>query len=421
MTESSTTGEGSAFARARSAWLEGGRPEPLERWLTRQLDGDGVPRTCPVGEWWPILAGLAEARRARSGGWPEVLDALVERLLVATIRFARPDGRPVFGPTAVEDAPGPAPVFRDWARWLDEPGIATVLRWWFPARGGRPEYSSPPLPADARPDRPLAMLRASWTKQGELLGIDHRAPGASSLVELYALGRSWLGPSWALDAEGAAGVSRARPTCWLSTSSADLAEWTFRSGGARVVRTALMLRGRRVALLADQVDGPAPAATQRIGLAEGVTPAPVAESRAVALTSNRGRSTVRAFPIGLPRLPYPTDRGSFRAEAGSLLLSQRSEGKRLWLPLLISWEPARNRMATHWRLLTVSEKSRVCPPEVAFAARITWGRDETLVIYRSLGRPAPRNFLGHQTSARFLVGLFSRDSGKVEPLLTARD
>jgi hypothetical protein len=68
-------------------------------------------------------------------------------------------------------------------------------------------------------------------------------------------------------------------------------------------------------------------------------------------------------------------------------------------------------------LLTVSEKSRICPPDVAFAARITWGRSETLVVYRSLALPAIRTFLGYQTHARFLVGLFSHESGDVEPLL----
>ena len=61
------------------------------------------------------------------------------------------------------------------------------------------------------------------------------------------------------------------------------------------------------------------------------------------------------------------------------------------------------------------------PPDTAFAARVTWGRDETLVVYRSLGRPALRAFLGHQTTARFLVGLLHRPKGTVEPLLKLED
>ena len=98
------------------------------------------------------------------------------------------------------------------------------------------------------------------------------------------------------------------------------------------------------------------------------------------------------------------------------MLRGRSGGARSWRPLVVSWEPRRDRKSLHWRTLTVSEGSRACGPETAFAARVTWGRDETLVVYRSLARPAKRSFLGYQTRCRFLVGLFTRE-GTVEPLL----
>jgi hypothetical protein len=413
-----------AFARARAAWIEQGRADGLERWLARALDPDGVPRRWPVGDWRTVLAELAEVRWTRGEDWPECLDARIEGLFRATLRYTRPDGTPVFGPLGVGADADPH-VFRDWARWLPDPGLTTVVQGWFSERERRSGYAPPPLPADARPDRPLAMLRANWTKQGDLLAIDHRAPGASSAVELYGLERPWLGPRWSLDLDGASESGspsvRARPTCWTSTASADLAEWTFRVGPARVVRTAVLLRGRRLSLLADQVDGPASWTALRVGLAEGVTSEPIPGSRGLALAGGRGRSTMRVFPIGLPRLMYPTDRGTFGAEAGGLLLRQRIEGARGWLPLLVSWEPGRNRLATHWRPLTVSEKSRICPPGVAFAARITWGRSEMLVVYRSLARPAVRAFLGHQTRARFLIGLFSPETGQVEPLLKVEE
>jgi hypothetical protein len=58
----------------------------------------------------------------------------------------------------------------------------------------------------------------------------------------------------------------------------------------------------------------------------------------------------------------------------------------------------------------------VVPDEKAVAIRVSWGRDEHLVIYRSLVKPATRAFLGHQTTARFLVGLFNKE-GEVAPLL----
>ncbi|HEV3163743.1 MAG TPA: hypothetical protein VGZ22_06865, partial [Isosphaeraceae bacterium] len=93
---------------------------------------------------------------------------------------------------------------------------------------------------------------------------------------------------------------------------------------------------------------------------------------------------------------------------------------RCWMPLLISWRPERDRKPTQWRILTVTERSRICRPDEAFAVRVAWGARESLVIYRSLARPTRRAFLGHQTETRMLVGLFSKE-GIVEPLLSVED
>jgi hypothetical protein len=255
------------------------------------------------------------------------------------------------------------------------------------------------------------------------VAVDHRTTGATTLVDVVALGRPWLGPHWSsgLGAdleELSAGATRARPTLWVSQSTADAVEWSFRACGARVTRTAVLLRGRRLGLLAEQWDGPGDPEFWRLALQDGVEAAPLVETRGLALThaSGKSRGVPRAYPIGLPRLPYSTDRGSFARDGRDLVLHQRPEGRRSWRPLVLSWEPLRDRKSVQWRTLTVTQGRRVCPPEVAFAARISWGRDETLVVYRSLGRPATRAFLGHQTSARFLVGLFSQE-GEVEPLL----
>jgi hypothetical protein len=49
---------------------------------------------------------------------------------------------------------------------------------------------------------------------------------------------------------------------------------------------------------------------------------------------------------------------------------------------------------------------------------VSFGRGtDSLVVYRSLTRPAPRAFLGHPTTARFLVGLFNA-KGDVVSLLS---
>ena len=100
----------------------------------------------------------------------------------------------------------------------------------------------------------------------------------------------------------------------------------------------------------------------------------------------------------------------------SLVLTQAAAGRRCWLPLLVSWDSVRNRKNTAWRVLTVTERSKAVPPARAFAARVSWGRHESYVIYRSLGPPASRAFLGYRTHARFLIGLFTPD-GNVTPIV----
>ncbi|GAC1448671.1 MAG: hypothetical protein NVSMB9_32050 [Isosphaeraceae bacterium] len=403
---------------AVSAWVDRGQAGPLTRWLERTLDRDGVPRRLAVAEWAEGLRLLLGAVQARPLGWPDPLDALAEGWFRALLRFSRRDGAPVFGPeappTRMKD------LFREWANRLSEPGLSTVVDWWFPPPlKGR--HAPPPLPADARPDRPLAILRANWARDGDLLAIDHRAGGLSSLFALVGQGNPWLGPTWT-SGEISANVTRPRPTFWVSQGSADVVEWAFRVGPARVTRTAVLRRGRRLALLGEQWDGPGDPGASRFGLAEGIDARPTPESRGLALISSRSRSSARAFPISLPRLPYPTDRGDLGAEGRDLVLRQRAAagGKRVWRPLLVSWDSTRNRRPVQWRTLTVSEKTKTCSPDVAFAARISWGRNESLLIYRSLARPAIRAFLGHQTRARFLVGLFTSE-GEVEPLVRVEE
>ena len=148
-----------------------------------------------------------------------------------------------------------------------------------------------------------------------------------------------------------------------------------------------------------------------------VVAGPVKESRALALAEPGRRGAAQVLPIALPCLPYPTDRGSFPATEGALSLRQAPAGRRCWLPLLVSWDPERHRKPPNWRILTVSEKSRAVGADRAVAVRVSWGRDETYVIYRSLGPPAPRAFLGHQTAARFLVAEFDSD-GDFKPIFT---
>jgi hypothetical protein len=178
----------------------------------------------------------------------------------------------------------------------------------------------------------------------------------------------------------------------------------------------VLLRGRKLALVAEEWRGVDGAISTRLATYPGTVCRPISESRSIAMKVDGRPTSVRAIPIGLPASPYVTERGAFDFDKGGLTLSHKSESGRVWLPLLLSWDETRARRTPMWRVLTVSERSKVCAPGVAFAARVGWGSGEGLVVYRSLARPALRTFLGHQTSARFLVGRFT-ESGDVVPLI----
>jgi hypothetical protein len=137
-----------ALSEAADAWVERANTGPITKWLGRELDADGVPRRMPVSEWVDGLRALYRAVEERPEGWPDRFDARAEGWFRSALRLMRPDGTPVFheGPSRSR----PAGLLRGWAERLSDPGMATVVDWWFPPSARR-RHAPPPLPADARP------------------------------------------------------------------------------------------------------------------------------------------------------------------------------------------------------------------------------------------------------------------------------
>lgn len=400
-----------ALDDACTAWGTLGDERPLRGWLATELDFDGSPKRLAVEVWDPCLERLDRALQARAG-WSKWVRERVGGLFMWRVHASRPDGSTVFGPPGRDRRRVAAFVAA--SRLATEPALAAVVSRWFPAAlpPGRRRVP-PPLPAISDNDRVLALLRPDWNAGGDWLAVDHRAPGEAARLELAADGRPWLRGSWHPDGLGMPDAPP-RPTAWATGPHADALEWTFRAGPVKVTRTAVLLRYRKLALLAQQEDGPSSATNSglRVSLADGVTASSATELRATTLA--RRRSTARLIPLALPARPYPTDRGSLCVEGTEAVLRQPSACRRRWLPMVVAW----GRPPVGWRPLTVTEKSQICGPEVAFGARISWGvGQEGLLIYRSLGRPALRAVLGHQTRARFLMARFTPE-GDVEPLLT---
>jgi hypothetical protein len=402
MSLGATTAAADGLERACLAWETEGNSEPLRRWLTQELTDAGCPRRLRIETWGPSLrrlfgaegrrAGVIEIERARWQGW-------VARL----VHLSRGDGSMMFGPRG-RDRDRTAALRESAARTSDA-GLAAVVDRWFADGGTGPV--SPLVAARSEPDLVLAALRGDWNVDGDFLAIDHRDPSTPARIEVAGDGRPWISGDWPTDAR----VAALKPTHWTTGAYADTLEWSFRDGGTRITRTAVSLRYRKVALLAQQEDGPATSGL-RLTLGDGTSASPIADQRSLGLL--RGRAKARLIPLGLPALPYETDKGSLTVDGKTAVLSSPGGGRRRWLPVLLAW----GKPPSRWRTCTVTEKSEICGPDVAFGARIAWGAGEDgLLIYRSLGPPALRVVLGHQTRARFLIGRFTYE-GNVIPLVT---
>src|SRR5262249_28575951 len=128
--------------------------------------------------------------------------------------------------------------------------IERVLGWWIGLKARSTRLAPPPLPTWSATDRVLGMLRPDWLPDGDFLAVDHRDLHSPCRFEVFGKGRSWLGPVWV---EGLGGsvepMSRPRRSRWFTGAAADLIEWSYRLDHVRVTRSALLLRGRRLALL----------------------------------------------------------------------------------------------------------------------------------------------------------------------------
>ncbi len=400
------------LSQAITPWVERGESREIVRWLDRELDRQLVPVRLPIDAWWPTLDRLEEARRRRPEGWPVVVDVSLEGFLRAALWFTGHDGNTLL--TSGKTVPLNRRRLLSMAERTSDSMLERIVTRLFPGRSPARAWDVPPPPPSlALESRVLAVLRSDWGRRPDLIAIDQRERADSCRFELIVSGRRLLGPRW----ETLPGPSR--PFYWSSAPHAELYEWSSGDGSERVLHTALLLRHRKLALLAAEFSGSGPTPRMAFGVAVGVEATPHSTHNAIRLGAG-GKLTCQFLPLSLPATRSETKFGSFAVEDGQVLLEATGTGRRSWLPVLLSWDASRNRRPTNWRPLTVAERSRPCPPGVAFAARVGWGRGDGLVVYRSLERPALRSFLGHQTRARFLLGVFTRD-GNVTPLVTVLD
>ena len=264
-----------SLAKSNALWVGEGATSALDRWLARELDEQGLPVRLSLAGWPECVSALIQARTDRPG-WGQDVDSRILQLVGSLLRFSHPDGTPATVLEGTDRLGHYRSLLSACAGAFPRSPEARVIGWWL----NRPDANPvpPPLPACSSSRGPLAALRASWQDDGDMLIVDHRWPESTTRFELVGRGHSWLGRGWTLSG-AAATASKPRTVTWLTNSVVDLTEWSYRTGSLRCTRTALLFRGRRLALLAEQVNSRS-AIDEPIeslyGLPRGLSAAPIA-------------------------------------------------------------------------------------------------------------------------------------------------
>ncbi len=233
------------FHRSLQQWLCRQNEQPLTRWFAGELDSRGSLKRLPIADWHLCLEALREARGS-SADWPAHWDDAVARLVIATVRFSRPDGSPAgYFEASLSFAP-PERVLRAWMALAGGTEAARHLREWQKSRK-RDVNFSPEAPAWDISRGVLSVLRDQMSGNGDFAAVDHRQSGASCVFELFGAGRSWLGPSWTIAGEPGP-TTPPKPGSRVSVSGAEIAEWSYRLGRSKVTQSIVLLGGRRLAL-----------------------------------------------------------------------------------------------------------------------------------------------------------------------------
>ena len=96
-------------------------------------------------------------------------------------------------------------------------------------------------------------------------------------------------------------------------------------------------------------------------------------------------------------------------------LRQNSSGHALYAPLVFDLSPKRSKRPRTWRPLTVAERLKIVPGDVASAFRIQLDNQQW-ILYRSLGEKGNRTFMGENFIGELFLGSFDTN-GHVKPLL----
>ncbi|MEZ6113695.1 MAG: hypothetical protein R3C99_22190 [Pirellulaceae bacterium] len=391
------------------------------------LDGDGMPHARDLAIVRLLLACWT---RCTAIGDAAGMDALpgdarlqYEWLVRQAIRLTRHDGSPIL---VADEAAYPADLFAVALENAGDRADMAMADCVLPrgkylaklaARSGN--LIEAPEPSIYSGWAEVAVMRSGWKRPDEYFATTFNGPelhGELSVGKARLLAGQWE-TRLRVDDKPLSIDSEWGELCWHSDDDVDYLEiqqdW---SHGWKLQRQILLARQDRFVLLADAVVGEAVGKIEyevTLPLVDGIEFQPGEETTDGELHGQRVLATV--LPLALSEWRCDSSRGTLTQQGRGLTLSQSIYGQRLYAPLFVDLVSRRAVRERTWRQLTVAERLRIQPPDVAVGYRVQIGREQWL-FYRSLAPAGNRTVLGHNLSNEFLAAQFDGD-GEVNSLV----
>jgi hypothetical protein len=271
-----------------------------------------------------------------------------------------------------------------------------------------------------------ACMQSDWRHKGCRIAVDFSDADVCMEV-LGPKGLPVLAGQWTaqveIDGQAQLQLDPWREVCWFSDDDVDYLELEARFGErAKVQRQALLMRNERLLYLADGLlaDSDARLCLRSHLPLAGDTAFVPAERSTEGYIQVSGKRRVLALPLFLPewrrQLSRSATSGSFDCIGEDLVARAETEGRRIYMPSLISLCTSHTHLPFTWRHLTVGDDLRTVGQDEARAFRIQIGTDQWF-IYCNLSHAVRRTALGVHTMADFYAARFDSDDGEMETLI----
>jgi hypothetical protein len=268
----------------------------------------------------------------------------------------------------------------------------------------------------------MAHLRTAWSANADLFSISYE--NSVPRIEFSPRGKLAFRGGWetklVVDGKPVALNDEWGCSCWYADEEVDYLELQMNIEGstpARINRMVFLSRDQQILIVADAVHLQNEAEVDYTSSwTSEIDFKPVTEQKTRRYSLESGNTQMHVLPMFVPLEKIEKAHGTLDYHKRTLSWSVRRRAKRMFVPILLDWNPARRGKEPEWKQLTIAEDAKPLPDHIASARLATLGKKH-LIIYHSMvpGRFG-RSVMGHHTHHETVIGEFQKD-GTLRPLV----